>query len=59
MFNIEEEVKGVIENDLLDDLLFYGQEYPQYRDKMFEEFEKQSIKLIRQLKKELDEDDEI
>jgi hypothetical protein len=59
MFNIEEEVKGVIENDLLDNLLFYGQEYPEYRNKIFEEFEKQSINLIRKIKKELDENDEI
>jgi len=59
MFNIEREISGVVDNALLDGLLFYGQEYPEYRDEIFKEFEKQSIKLIRKIKKELDEDDEI
>lgn len=54
MINIEKEVSAVLENDLLDSLLFYGQEYPEDREKIFKEFETQTIKLIRQVKKELD-----
>lgn len=59
MFDIEKEIEAVVENDLLDSLLFYGAEYPENRDEIFKEFEKQSIKLIKKIKKELDEDIEI
>lgn len=59
MFDIEKEIQNFVDNALLDGLLFYGQEYPEYRNKIFEEFEKQSINLIRKLKKELDENDEM
>lgn len=57
--DIEKEIRAVVENDLLDSLLFYGTEYPENRDKIFKEFEKQSMKLIKKVKKELDEDDEM
>ena len=59
MFNIEKEISGVVNNDLLDSLLFYGSEYREHREEIFKEFEKQSIILIRKIKKELDEDDEM
>lgn len=59
MFDIEKEIKAVVDNDLLDSLLFYGCEYREHRKEIFKEFEKQSINLIRKIKKELDEDDEI
>lgn len=55
MINFKEEVKAVLENDLLDSLLFYGQEYSEHREEIFKEFEEQTIKLIRQVKKELDD----
>lgn len=54
MFNIEEEIRGVVENALLDSLLFYGQEYCEQKEEIFKEFEKQSINLIKEIKKELD-----
>lgn len=57
--DIEKEISAVVENDLLDSLFFYSAEYPENRNKIFKEFEKQSIKLIRKVKKELDEDTEI
>lgn len=59
MFNIENEISTVVDNDLLDSLLFYGNEYREYRKEIFEEFEKQCIKLIRQVKKELDPEEEM
>jgi len=59
MFDIEKEICSVVHDGLLDSLLFYGQEYREYREEIFKEFEKQSINLIRKIKKELDEDDEI
>jgi hypothetical protein len=59
MFNIENEISAVVDNDLLDSLLFYGREYSEHREEIFEEFEKQSVALIRKVKKELDENDEI
>jgi hypothetical protein len=59
MFDIEKEIEAVVENALIDSLLFYGQEYRKNREKIFEEFEKQSVNLIRKIKKELDENDEI
>ena len=59
MFDIEKEISAVVSNDLLDSLLFYGQEYREHREEIFKEFEKQSAILIRKIKKELDEDDEI
>jgi 5'-deoxynucleotidase YfbR-like HD superfamily hydrolase len=55
MINLKEEIKAVVENDLLDSLLFYGQEYSEHRGEIFKEFEEQTIKLIRQVKKELDD----
>lgn len=61
MFDIEKEISAVVSNDLLDSLLFYGQEYreyPEHREKIFKEFEKQAVILIRKVKKELDENDE-
>lgn len=59
MFNIEIEIEAVVENALLDSLIFYGYEYREDREKIFKEFEKQSINLIRKVKKDLDENDEI
>lgn len=59
MFDIEKEISAVVDNDLLDSLLFYGCEYREYRNEIFKEFEKQSVNLIRKIKKELDEDDEM
>lgn len=59
MFDIKKEIKNVVDNALLDSLLFYGCEYCEYRDEIFKEFEKQSVNLIREIKKELDEDDEM
>lgn len=59
MFNIENEISTVVDNDLLDSLLFYGNEYREYRKEIFKEFEKQCIKLIRQVKKELDTEEEM
>jgi hypothetical protein len=59
MFNIENEISTVVDNDLLDSLLFYGNEYREYRKEIFEEFEKQCVKLIREVKKDLDENDKI
>lgn len=59
MFNIEKEISEVVDNDLLDSLLFYGCEYRKHREEIFKEFEKQSIILIRKIKKELDENDEM
>lgn len=59
MFNIEKEINAVVDEALLDSLLFYGCEYREYRDEIFKEFEKQNINLIKKIKKELDEDDEI
>ena len=59
MFNIEKEISSVVDNTLLDSLLFYGCEYREYREEIFKEFEKQSVNLIRKIKKELDENDEI
>lgn len=59
MFNIEKEISAVVDNDLLDSLFFYGCEYREYRKEIFEEFEKQCINLIRKVKKELDENDEM
>lgn len=59
MNNIEREIRAVVNNALVDSLLFYGQEYREDREKIFEEFEKQSVNLIRKIKKDLDEDDEI
>jgi hypothetical protein len=55
MINFKEEVKAVLEDDLLDSLLFYGQEYREHREEIFKEFEEQAVKLIRQVKKELDD----
>ena len=59
MFDIEKEICSVVHEDLLDSLLFYGCEYREHREEIFKEFEKQSVNLIRKIKKELDEDDEI
>ena len=59
MFNIENEISAVVDDALLDSLLFYGCEYREHREEIFKEFEKQSVNLIRKIKKELDEDDEI
>lgn len=59
MFDIEREIEAVVENALIDSLFFYGQEYRKNREKIFEEFEKQSVNLIKKIKKELDENDEI
>lgn len=59
MFNIENEISTVVDNDLLDSLLFYGNEYREHRKEIFEEFEKQCVNLIRKVKKELDENDEM
>lgn len=59
MFNIENEISTVVDNDLLDSLLFYGNEYREYRKEIFKKFEKQCIKLIRQVKKELDTEEEM
>jgi hypothetical protein len=58
MFDIKKEIKNVVENALLDSLLYYGSDYREYRDEIFKEFEKQSINLIKEIKKEFDEDDE-
>ncbi|MEE3350412.1 MAG: hypothetical protein VZR09_10290 [Candidatus Gastranaerophilaceae bacterium] len=55
MINLKKEIEAVVENDLLDSLLFYGQEYREQREKIFKEFEEQTVKLIRQVKKELDD----
>jgi len=59
MFNIEKEISGVVDNNLLDSLLFYGCEYREHREEIFKEFEKQTINLIRKIKKELDENDKM
>lgn len=58
MFDIEKEIKAVVDNHLLGSLLFYGCEYRGHREEIFEEFEKQAVTLIRKVKKELDENDE-
>lgn len=54
MIDFKKEVSAVLENDLLESLLFYGQEYSEHREEIFKEFETQTIKFIRQIKKELD-----
>lgn len=59
MFNIENEISAVVDNALLDMLLFYGYEYREHREEIFKEFEKQSVNLIKKVKKELDKNDEI
>lgn len=59
MFNIEKEISEVVNNDLLNSLLFYGYEYREHREEIFKEFEKQTINLIREIKKELDENNEM
>jgi hypothetical protein len=59
MIDFKKEVNAVLENDLLDSLLFYGQEYSEHREEIFKEFEIQAVKLIRQIKKELDNNDDV
>ena len=60
MLDIEKEISAVVDDDLLDSLLFYGGKYyREHRKEVFEEFEKQCINLIRKVKKELDELDEM
>lgn len=59
MFNIKKEVSAVIENDLVEDLLFYATEYPEYREEIFKEFEEQIKILIKKIEKELYKEDEI
>lgn len=56
--NVEQEIMNVVEYNLTESLLFYGSEYEAQREEIFKEFEKQCIKLIRQLKQELEEDEE-
>lgn len=59
MLNIEKEIKNAVDNALLDTLLFYANNHREQREQIFIEFEKQSVLLIRQVKKELDESDEL
>lgn len=59
MFNIKEEVSATIENDLVEDLIFYATEYPKHRKEIFKEFEKQIKILIKKIEKEFDEEDEM
>lgn len=59
MFNIKKEVSAIIENDLVEDLLFYATEYPEHREKIFKEFEEQIKILIKKIEKELYKEDEI
>lgn len=59
MLNIEKEIENAVDNALLDTLLFYANNYREQREQIFIEFEKQALSLIRQVKKELDELDEL
>jgi hypothetical protein len=54
MIDFKKEVSAVLENDLVESLLFYGYEYSEHREEIFKEFETQAVKLIRQIKKEID-----
>ena len=59
MLDIKKEIEKAVDNALLDTLLFYANNYREQRDQIFTEFEKQTISLIKQVKKELDEADEL
>ena len=59
MIDIEKEIEIAVDNALLDTILFYANNYREQRNQIFTEFEKQAINLIRQVKKELDEADEL
>ena len=59
MLDIKKEIENAVDNALLDTILFYANNYREQRDQIFTEFEKQTISLIRQVKKELDEADKL
>ena len=59
MIDVEREIKNAVDNALLDTILFYATNYREQRNQIFTEFEKQTVNLIKQVKKELDETDEL
>ena len=54
MIDVEKEIEIAVDNALLDTILFYANNYREQSNQIFAEFEKQTINLIRQVKKELD-----
>ena len=59
MIDVEKEIEIAVDNALLDTILFYANNYREQSNQIFAEFEKQTINLIRQVKKELDKTDEL
>jgi hypothetical protein len=59
MQNWETEIKHAVDNALLDTILFYATNYKESRDQICAEFKKQTVLLIEQVKKELDESDKL
>ena len=56
--DVKRESRVMVENDLLESLLFYATEYPELREEFFINVEIAVHNLIEQLKKELKEGEE-
>ena len=53
--NIKRECEAIIENDLLEDMLFYFREFPERRDEFCEELTNTFTRTLQQLRKEMEE----
>ena len=55
IIDIKKECEAIIENQMIDTLLFYFQEYPEQREEFCTELIKTMTETIYQLKKEIEE----
>lgn len=57
--NMKRECKTIIENKLIDSILFYFQDYPEQREEFCEELTNAFTQILQNLKKEFENDEDL